>query len=322
MANSSLSDVAEVIKRSKKIAVACHVRPDGDALGSALALSTALNNAGKTAYMLCDDEPPERLCIFPAMKRVNRTLPVKRGEIDLFVSVDCAESSRMGAFGREFDSFNGATLNIDHHVSNPGFGKYNYVLSDNTATCEILPEIFKASGLEINAEIADLLTLGLLTDSGNFSHKDVSAKTFAVASLLKEKGANFYEINYRMFTRQTKARALLYKRVLQTLRFELDDKLTFITVSQKDMAETGTDKSQTEGFVDYPLSIDGVEVSIALLEVKHNQYKASLRSKNVNVNAVAARFGGGGHALASGCMLSGEYEEVIERLTYAVYQSL
>jgi phosphoesterase RecJ-like protein len=125
-----------------------------------------------------------------------------------------------------------------------------------------------------------------------------------------------------MFTKQSKARAILYGRTMNKIRFELDDRLAFITVTQKDFEETGTDKSQTEGFVDFPLSIDGVEVAIALMEVKAGQYKASLRSKNINVNAVAAKFGGGGHLLASGCMLFGEYEEVVERLTYAVYQNL
>ncbi|MDE6373243.1 MAG: bifunctional oligoribonuclease/PAP phosphatase NrnA, partial [Clostridia bacterium] len=164
--------------------------------------------------------------------------------------------------------------------------------------------------------------MGLLTDSGNFTHRDVSAKTFEVAAQLKKCGADICEIGYQMFTRQSKARAILYARVLGGMRFALDGKLVFMTVTQRDFDETGTDKSQTEGFVDFPLSIDGVEVSISLMEVKKNQYKVSLRSRNVNVNAVAERFGGGGHVLASGCMLNCEYEEVVERLTHAVYQQL
>jgi phosphoesterase RecJ-like protein len=109
---------------------------------------------------------------------------------------------------------------------------------------------------------------------------------------------------------------------MNKMRFALDDKLALITVTLNDFTETGTDKSQTEGFVDFPLSIDGVEVAAALMEVKKGQYKISLRSKKVNVNAIASQFGGGGHVLASGCMLYGEYEEVVEKLTYAVYQNL
>ena len=159
-------------------------------------------------------------------------------------------------------------------------------------------------------------------DSGNFAHQDVTQNTFTIAAELRAAGADFPAISYAMFSRQTKNRALLYVRVLNSMRFSLDDRLVFLTVTQNDFRETDTDKSQTEGFVDFPLSIDGVEVSIALMEVKQGQYKASLRSKRISVNAVASEFGGGGHILASGCMLFGEYEEVIERLTYAVYKQL
>jgi phosphoesterase RecJ-like protein len=109
---------------------------------------------------------------------------------------------------------------------------------------------------------------------------------------------------------------------MNKMRFALDDKLAIITITQRDFKETDTEKSQTEGFVDFPLSIDGVEVAVAIMEAGKCQYKASLRSKRVNVNAVAAQFGGGGHILASGCMLYGEYEEVVEKLTYAIYQNL
>ena len=322
MTNNSLAEVAALLKNCKTAAVCCHVRPDGDALGSGLALTRALENAGKTVYMLCEEQPPERLCLFPAMDKTFQSLPVNLTDLDLFIVVDSADVTRIGGFAAQFSAFKGKTLNIDHHVSNPRFAKYNYVLADSTATCEIMPEILDAVGFEITEEIANLLALGLLTDSGNFSHRDVSAKTFSVASKLREHGADICNIGYEMFTRQTKARALLYVKVLSGMRFALEDKLAFITVTQSDFEATGTDKSHTEGFVDFPLSIDGVEVSIALMEVKKNQYKASLRSRSVNVNAVAEKFGGGGHVLASGCMLFGEYEEVIDRLTHAVYQQL
>lgn len=322
MTNNSLAEIAAILKNCKTAAICCHVRPDGDALGSGLALTRALENAGKTVYMLCEEQPPERLCLFPAMQNTFQSLPVKLNELDLFIVVDSADVTRIGVFAAQFNSFKGKTLNIDHHVSNPRYAKYNYVVSDSTATCEIMPEVLEAAGFEITKEIADLLALGLLTDSGNFSHRDVSAKTFTVAAKLRECGADICDIGYEMFTRQTKPRAVLYAKVLSGMRFALDDKLVFLTVTQNDFEATGTDKSHTEGFVDFPLSIDGVEVSISLMEVKTNQYKASLRSRRVNVNAVAERFGGGGHVLASGCMLFGEYEEVIERLTHAVYQQL
>ncbi len=320
MTESTLARIVSQLNSAMAVGVICHVRPDGDALGSGLALVLALKNAGKDAYMLCEEPAPERLKIFPALSDVSTSLPAGV-DFDLLISVDCADLTRLGTFAQAFRKFKGNTINIDHHISNDKFAKINYV-RDCTATCEIIPEVLKAAGMPIDRDIANLLTMGLLTDSGNFSHQDVSANTFAVAAELRAAGADFAGIGYEMFTRQSKNRAMLYVRVLNSMRFCLDDRLVFLTVTQKDFAETDTDKSQTEGFVDYPLSIEGVEVSIALMEVKKGQYKASLRSKRISVNAVASEFGGGGHILASGCMLFGEYEEVIERLTYAVYKQL
>ncbi|MGN0814055.1 MAG: bifunctional oligoribonuclease/PAP phosphatase NrnA [Candidatus Coproplasma sp.] len=321
MNNSTLAEIANQLNSAKTVAVFCHVRPDGDALGSMLALTLALKNAGKNAYAVCEDAVPERLKLFPAMEEVRPSLLLPSEQFDTFICVDCADVSRMGSNSSVFAKFKGTTVNIDHHVSNDRFAKYNYVC-ECTATCELLCDILLQNGFEITKDIADLLALGLLTDSGNFSHRDVSEKTFLTAAELRKRDADFCGIGYSMFSRQTKNRAVLYGRIMNKIRFALDDKLAFITITQQDFAETNTDKSVTEGFVDFPLSIDGVEVAIALMEVKKGQYKASLRSKRANVNAVAANFGGGGHILASGCMLFGEYEEVVERLTYAVYQQL
>ncbi len=321
MTNNSILEIAEKLKHVESAAVFCHARPDGDALGSGLAICLALQNAGKSAIMCCEDLPPEKFSFLQAMQQVRRGLPTKQ-QYDTFICVDCADISRIGTFAEAFTKFNGTTLNIDHHISNPGFAEYNLV-EICPASCQIVTDVLKCAGFEITKDIADLLMLGLITDSGNFVHCDVEAKTFETAAYLRSKGADVNLINYNMFSRQPKARAILYGRVMNNIRFALDDKLTFIVTSMQDLEDTGADKSLTEGFVDFPLTIDGVEVSVSLMEVKKRHYKVSLRSKGaVNVNAVASVFGGGGHVLASGCVLVGELEEVIEKLTYAVYQNL
>ena len=318
--NAKIEDVIVQLNKSSRIAVFCHARPDGDALGGGLALTLALKNLGKTAYMCCEDVPPEKFSYLPAMKLVGTEIP--QVEYDLFVTVDCADVTRLGVFAKRFSKFKKNTVNIDHHVSNGNFADFNFV-KVCPASCEIITAIIRAAGWEITEEIANLLMLGLITDSGNFTHQDVNAQTFETAAYLRDKGADVNKINYQMFSRQPKERALLYGRVMNNIRFGLDGKLTFIVISAKDMEECGADKSLTEGFVDFPLTIDGVEVSISLMEFKKEQYKASLRSKGkVNVNAVASVFGGGGHVLASGCMLFGTLEHVIDKLTYAVYQNL
>ena len=317
--DTSVAAVAARIKKANKAAIFCHARPDGDALGSGLSLCLAMRAAGKTAEFVCEDAPPEKFFFIPEMREVKTSLP--QDDYDLYIAVDCADVARMGEFGHAFSRFRGDTVCIDHHISNKGFAKLNCVRVCS-ATCEIMPEVLSAAGFEITAPISNALMLGLITDSGTFIHSDVTAHTFNVAAELRSAGADVNKINYEMFSRQKKARALLFSRALSNLRFALDDRLAFILVTQSALDETGANRSMTEGFVDFPLSVDGVEVAIALLEMKRGQYKASLRSKRVDVNAVAATFGGGGHVLASGCMIFGEYEEVIDRLTYAVFQHL
>lgn len=311
--------IIEKLNSAKRALVFCHARPDGDALGAGLALSHILRSAGKTAYLCCDDPVPEKFLYIPAMREVKREIP--QGEYDCFISVDCADITRMGSFSRRFERFKGVTVNIDHHVSDSGFAKFNYI-KECTASCEILTDLAIKAGWKLDKETAYLLMLGLITDSGNFTHQDVTPKTYEIAAHLRSCGADMHEINYRMYSCQSKSRALLYGKVINKIRFALDDKLAFLIITAKDLEDTGTDKSVTEGFADFPLTIDGVEVSISVMEYKSGQYKASLRSKSVNVNAVASAFGGGGHVLASGCMLFGSLEEVIDKLTYAVYQNL
>lgn len=318
--NNSLVEIIEQLNAAKRVAIFCHVRPDGDALGAGLALSLALENSGKKADMYCEDLPPEKFSFISSMQKVIQKAP--NAEYDLLVSVDCADVSRMGVFGKFYSRFKKNTINIDHHVSNDRYAKLNYV-EDCSACCEIITVLLIEAGYEITEEIANLLMVGLVTDSGNFTHQDVTEKTFSAGAFLRSKGAAVNLIYYNLYARQPKSRALLYGRVMNNIRFALEDKFAYILISERDMTELNADKSLTEGFVDFPLSIDGVEVSASILENKKGQYKISLRSKGkVNVSAVAATFGGGGHVLASGCMLFGELEEVIERLTYAVYQNL
>ncbi len=318
-----MTDVSVIVKKlksAKKVAIFCHVRPDGDALGSGLALCKALNNAGKTAYFCCEDLPPEKFNYLPAMAEVKQKLP--DCDYDTFVSVDCADLMRMGEFSKAYSRFAGVRINIDHHVSNDKYGDYNLVRVC-TASCEIMCDILRAAEFEITEEIANLLMTGLISDSGVFTHQDVTEKTFETAAYLRSKGGDVNIIDYNLFKRQPKNRALLYGKVMSKMRFALDDKLAIIIISEADLEEYGADKNLTEGFVDFPLTVDGVEVAASVMEFKKGQYKVSLRSKGrVNVNGVAASFGGGGHVLASGCMIFGLLEEVVEKITYAVSLNL
>ena len=178
-------------------------------------------------------------------------------------------------------------------------------------------------GAPIDKKTAEYLLIGLLTDSGNFSHDDVTEETLSLGAQLVEKGADIRYYHYMLFKRQTKARAALFALVMSGIRYFHEDKFALITISQEQMKKCGADHGMTEGFVDFPLNIDSVEVAASIMEVKYRQYKISLRSKEyADVNKIAGKFGGGGHVRAAGCMLFGELEEVIDKLSYAVSQYL
>jgi phosphoesterase RecJ-like protein len=172
-------------------------------------------------------------------------------------------------------------------------------------------------------KIAECLMLGLMTDAGNFSHDDVDEEAFLLAAKLVKLGVDVRSFHYNLFKKQTKARAALFARVMSKIRYYHNDAFAAIIITKQAMEECGADQTMTEGFVDFPLNVDSVEVAASLLEVKKGQYRISLRSKEyADVNKIAGVYGGGGHVRASGCMLFGDLEEVLDKLSYTVSQYL
>ena len=309
----SLSELSSKLKQEKSVALFCHIRPDGDTLGSALALSNALKNLGIRAQVFCDDVVPARFFFLDAVKTVKRELD---GEYSAFVAIDCADGSRLGNF---YDAFikHKNTYSIDHHVSNTRYAKVNYVV-DNSSNCENVLALIENLDTDIDKEIATLLVMGIMTDTGNYKHKNVSANTMHSAGKMVEKGADLNTVQDHMFTKQSKQRAKLFGQTMSKIRYFLDDRFAVATVRLKDLKETNALPEETEGFIDFVMGIDSVEVGACIMELENNKFKISFRSKGTDVNAVASTFGGGGHILASGCQISGEYEEVVDKITFAV----
>ena len=326
-----LNNLATKLKRETKVSLFCHIRPDGDSIGSTIALKLALEKVGVEVDVYCTDAIPERFFFLPMTKCVKTSfekgdISTKVGalafidEYSALVAMDCADIMRTGDFQEVFAKHNN-TYNIDHHVSNNYYAKYNYVV-DCAANCENAYRIITEMGVEIDADMANLLAMGISTDTGNYCHKNVTPDTLFISGKLKEKGADLNKIQYHMFTKQTKERAKLFGLVMSKIRYMLDDRLAIATVTLKDIALSGATADQTEGFIDFVMGIECVEVGICLLETSENTYKVSFRSKGADVNAVATAFGGGGHILASGCKLNGEYEEVVDRLRFEVSKNL
>ena len=319
---NTLQEIADVIKTLKSAVIFTHLRPDGDTLGSAMALSRALFMLGIENEVVNEGDIPAKFLIFEGMDKIVKTPTL---DAQAYICVDTSDEARLGYAQPVFLSGvkkGKVTINIDHHVSNARFCKYNFV-RPRSSNCENMVELIQLLGVRPDKLLAGYLMMGMVTDSGAFSHSDVNGDTFRAAAYAADAGADVSEITYQIFKKQTKARSQLYAEVISRLRYDLEDRLAVALVTQDMLKKYGLKQDATEGIVDFALTVDTVEVSICLMEVKRGQYKASLRSKgSVNVNEVAGVFGGGGHILASGCMLFGDYEEVFDKLRFAVAQRL
>ena len=321
MENNTLEQLTNRIKQAKSVVIFTHMRPDGDALGSALALSSALDFLKIPNQVCVETEIPAHLRFLKDSEKVKKTPEV---EYDLIICTDCAEEHRLGAlsdlFAREKRKID--TINIDHHISNTRYAKYNYI-KNCSANCMNVAELVKYMGVPFEVKTGEYLLVGLLTDSGNFSHDDVTEETLTLAATLVRSGADIRYYNYNLFKKQSKERATLYAQTMSKIRYFYEDRFAVIVITQEMLKTTGANIGMTEGFVDFPLNVDSVEVAASLIEMKKGQYKISLRSKlYADVNRIAGEYGGGGHVRAAGCMLFGDLEEVLDKLSFTVSKYL
>ena len=300
--------IIDAVSKAGSIAIFAHTSPDGDALGSASALYIALTKAGKDCGLFCDEPVPRKYQAFPfpfALK------PSKK--YDLAVAVDCADLARLGQNAKAFSSHKN-TVNIDHHYTNERFAAIN-VVEDKSSTAEIVFSLLKELGAEIDAQTAEALFVGLTADTGSFGHANINADSFLAAAELVKLGADAPKAAYEVFKKSPLNRTKLLGKTLSRMRSYLDGKVTLIYTLGTDFAEFGLDKAETEAFVDYAINAEGTLVGVALCQHSENVYKAGLRSRGaVDVSKVAAHFGGGGHKQAAGCMVSGLFEDAIEKL--------
>ncbi len=318
----TLQEIAKRILAAKSVLILTHMRPDGDAYGSALALSCALKQL-KISVQVCDEtDIPSNLAFLDGVQEVKKK---PQGEYDLVIALDCSDEARLGALQECFWAAKRKkidTINVDHHVSNTRFARYNYV-RECAANCMNVYALIKDMGGALDKKIAEYLLVGLLTDSGNFAHDDVTEETFLLAAELVKAGADISYYHYHLFKKQPKERAKLFAKVMDKIRYYHENRFAVIVVTQSLMKECNADAGMTEGFVDFPLNVEEVEVAASVMEVKRGQYKISLRSKSyADVNKIAGVYGGGGHIRAAGCMLFGDVEEVLDKLSYTVSQYL
>jgi phosphoesterase RecJ-like protein len=307
----------------RKIAVVGHARPDGDCIGSQVALARVLAAGGFDVVCVNADPVPRRLqFLSPGMKfqRTEEVLALAEQRAAIFV--DCADHLRIGE--RLKACFPQPAANIDHHLSNIGYATANLVDSDSAATCEILAGMFLDNNLAVDAQAAQALYTGILTDTGQFRFNSTSRRCFVLAGELVMRGARPTEAGYQLYERESLAKLQLLQRFLASLRLECSGRVCVGTLPDGVFAATGTSAEDTAGLVDYARSIDGVVIGVLIEERSDGGIKASLRAKDPDyrLDQIAAQFNGGGHACAAGLNLKTGATDFYPRLLAALKQQI
>jgi len=311
------TDIINAIKNSETVLVCGHIRPDGDCIGSALAVRRLCEKLGKRADAVCDSEKPQNFSFLPDYELFcNR----RYDNYDLFIAVDCADEKRLGVY-RNYLTTAKNIVDIDHHPTNPGYGNINCIDPGAASVCAILFELFGDSGL-IDVNIATFLYVGLSTDTGHFMHSNTDAKVFRTAAALSEYGVDIGKVNHDIYCNKSFNKIKLTARVMDGIRLYCDGKIALMVITLDDLEKCGCRTEDTEGLIDYASSISGVAISIAMCEQPGSVFRVSFRAVYADVAAVASAFGGGGHKLASGCIISGNRYDVEEKVVKAAAAAL
>jgi phosphoesterase RecJ-like protein len=302
---SSLNEIKEEILKSKRIGLSFHTSPDGDAIGSTLALLNALRYLGKNAYIISKDIVSDNLSFLSLANEINGNTLEPKANTDLVIVFDCGNAERISA---NLVNYNGKIINIDHHISNENYGFINYVDVSASATCEISYLLVKELGIDfknktdIEITIGNAIYTGIVTDTGSFRHSNVTSKTHNIVSELIALGVENSKIHSYLFDNKPFEKVKLMGSVLSNIELTLDNKVAVLQMPKELLEEFNLQNTDTSDIISVGLGIKGVEVSMLLKEVEDG-VKGSLRSKNnVDVRKVAEVYGGGGHIKAAGVM--------------------
>ena len=310
-----LKQCVEILKENDNFLILSHEHPDGDTLGSAFALASALKKMGKKRAFKCSDEMSKD---FSYMYEGFENDDV--GENPFIVAVDVADVHLLGDLAEIYgDKVN---LCIDHHMSNAYFAE-KLLLQDRAAACEIVFKVIKKLGVEIDEYIANCLYTGISTDTGCFRYQNTNAKTFRAVAELVDIGVNTKMINKIMF--ETKSKSFLELDLLarKTLEYHFEDKCAIITITQKMYEESGSNEHECYPITALPRQIEGVLVGAVIKEKQNGAFGVSVRTEgDIDASEICARLGGGGHAGAAGCEIKEDYETAKAKILEAIRMSL
>lgn len=297
--NNTFAEIAAAFKKAKYCFIAGHINPDGDSIGSTLAVASVLKRMGKKVYPYADSMPGDDLAFLPGLKQTHiAKLPAKI-TFDTAIFLECSDTKRAGKIDPVFKNVK-TIINIDHHKTSDTYGTLNYIDPEASSTAEIILDLFKTMGVKITPKEATCLYTGLVTDTARFLHSNTTAKAMLAGSELLAAGADIKTINKVLYFTRALSETKLLGRALEKMQILHRGTLSLIELTKEDFKITGANPVHTQGIVSRPIKIPGVQVSL-LVKQEQDKISVNLRSAGaVDVSLIAQQFGGGGHARAAG----------------------
>lgn len=310
-----LKEIRSLLEQSRRVLVAAHVDPDGDAIGSQLACAACLRRLGKEVVLTRESDIPDKYRFLHGTSEIRHVdeLPPDLG-IDTAVILECPTLDRVGKAARYLTE-TVRIINIDHHRESGDFGTTNWIDPTKSSVGEMLYELYQALDHKITPEVAEQLYTAIMTDTGRFRFPSTTARTMEIVARLIDAGADPKTIADNVYFRLSASTMRLTGLVLATIEFHDNDQICLLTLTRQMLQAAGADSSEADGLVDFTLFTDTAKVGALLKEIDESQTRVSLRSRNgINVAELAARYGGGGHLNAAGCTMPFGFARAREEL--------
>lgn len=312
--NDSLKTIADAIRSADQIAIACHVRPDGDAIGSIVGLARSLALAGKHVRVLSEDGVPWNLAFLPFSDTVEKSV-AEPLELDLAIALDTATKERLGE--RTLKAFSEAALlvNIDHHGTNPGYGHLNHIDTASPATGQIVYELLSTQDFPVDDAVRENLFAAISTDTGSFQYSSTTPRTHRIIAEMMESGLDTAILAQKLYQEHPLRRVKLLKALLNEMKLSAEGRIASWALTVETQRAVNMDLGDTEGLIDSLRTIQGVVAAVIFEETPEGKVRVSARSKDarLDVSKVCAEFGGGGHRMAAGARLPGPVAQAEER---------
>ena len=299
-----MNTVIEALRTGQSFIIATHLNPDGDALGSAIALGMALESLGKNVNVYDRDGVPATYSFLPGIKMIKTS--AERLKADILILLDCNNLTRSGLEG--FDAFRTSVV-VDHHETDGDFGDIKWIDPHIPATGLMVLRIIRALGVKLTRDMAQNIYTAISLDTGTFRYSNTTAEALRAGAELTEAGAEPGYVADRLYSNWSSSRFALFRMVMESL--DIQDNACFMKISLSMLGKTDTNQGDTENFVNFPLRMDSISASVLLKENEPGKWRVSMRSKGmINVAHIAEKFKGGGHLNAAGCSMEGQYEEI------------